>query len=125
MKLFVRAHACGADSRVTEANAWAVAAVCEKLEGLPLALELLAAARGCIDAGADAPPLSHRLDLLVTGQPDVGPRHRSMRAALEWGIQLLKPAVRQFFAQMSVFRSGWTLEAAPSGVWGWRWRLCD
>src|SRR5213078_1445574 len=58
--------------------------------------------------------LSHCLDLLVTLRPDVDPRHRSMRAALDWSYQLLLPDLQRFFARLSVFRGGWTLEAAAA-----------
>jgi tetratricopeptide (TPR) repeat protein len=58
--------------------------------------------------------LDHCLDLLVRQRRDVSPRHRSLRATLDWSYQLLSPELRRFLAQLSVFRGGWTLEAAET-----------
>jgi tetratricopeptide (TPR) repeat protein len=122
--LFVdRARQVRTGFAVTGRNARAVARVCEKLEGLPLALELAAARAGVLTPAQMEHQLSHRLDLLVSQRPDVDPRHRSMRAALDWSFQLLPPAVRRFFARLSIFRGDWTLEAAEAvcgvGDGGW------
>src|SRR5262249_10938116 len=111
--LFVdRAQRARTGFAVTGRNAGALATVCEQLEGLPLALELAAARAGVLTPAQMVHQLAHRLELLVPRRPDVAPRHTSMRAARDWSCQLLPPEVRRFFARLSVFRGGCTLEAA-------------
>src|SRR5205807_5256348 len=112
--LFVdRAQAARSDFQLTERNAAGVGQLCERLEGLPLALELAAArvsvlspARILEQASAD------RLDFLATRRRDAASRQRTLRATLDWSYLLLSAAGRQFLAELSVFRGGWTLEAA-------------
>src|SRR5207244_4666715 len=58
--------------------------------------------------------LEHRLDFLTSQRRDATPRHRTLRAALGWSYQLLPPELQRFFARLSVFRGGWTLEAAAA-----------
>ena len=118
--LFVdRAQAVRPDFQVTRSNAGAVAALCRRLEGIPLALELAAARAGVMTPTQMLARLDQRFELLVSRHRDVTPRHRSLRAALEWSDQLLSPDLQQFFARLSVFRGGWTLEAAEAvcGCW--------
>src|SRR5207247_4376263 len=85
---------------------------CARLEGLPLALVLAAARVGVMTPEQMLARLEQRLDLLVTRQRGAVTRHLSLRAALDWSYQLLSPALQRFFAQLSVFRSGWNLAAA-------------
>jgi predicted ATPase/DNA-binding SARP family transcriptional activator len=122
VQLFLdRARAVRADFQLTEGNAAAVAELCDRLEGLPLALELAAARAGVLTpqqmlkrlAGAGPSP-AQRFDLLVSQRRDVSSRHRSLRAAIESSYQLLSPELQRFFARLSVFRGGWTLEAAEA-----------
>jgi predicted ATPase/regulation of enolase protein 1 (concanavalin A-like superfamily) len=109
-----RAQAVDADFQVTEGNAAAVAALCAQLGGLPLALELAAARAGVLTPAQMLAQLSRRLDFLVSRHRDVDPRQRSMRATCDWSYQLLPPEVQRFFARLSVFRGGCTLEAAEA-----------
>jgi predicted ATPase/DNA-binding SARP family transcriptional activator len=115
VQLFVdRAQAVRPDFQVTAGNAPAVAALCHRLEGIPLAL-VLAAARAQVLTPAQM--LAHtekRFDFLVSRQRDAASRHRTLRAAIDWSYRLLSPELQQFFARLSVFRGGWTLEAAEA-----------
>src|SRR5262249_24967949 len=56
----------------------------------------------------------HRFDFLVSRRRDAPERHRTLRGALDWSYQLLSPELQQFFAQLSLFRGGWSLEAAAA-----------
>ncbi|MGI4789543.1 MAG: AfsR/SARP family transcriptional regulator [Janthinobacterium lividum] len=115
VQLFVdRAQAVRPDFQVTPLNAEAVAAICRSLEGMPLALELAAARIQALTPSQMQQQLEARLDFLTSRRRDLPPRHRSLRAALEWSTQLLTPEQTRFFIQLSVFRGGWTLEAAAS-----------
>ena len=109
-----RAQAVRPDFQITERNAAAVAAVCRALEGLPLALELAAARIQALTPQQMQTQLTARLDFLTSRRRDLPPRHRSLRAALEWSAHLLTPEQARFFACMSVFRGGWTAEAAAA-----------
>jgi predicted ATPase len=113
--LFVdRARAVRPGFQLDEKNAAAVAALCDRLEGLPLALELAAAWVRTLTPAQILERLSQRFDLLVGHRRDVAARHQSLRAAIEWSYQLLSADQRHFFAQLSVFRGGWTLAAAEA-----------
>jgi predicted ATPase len=120
VQLFVdRAQAVRPDFQVTVANATAVAELCRRLEGLPLALELAAARSAVLTPAQLLTQLTRRFELLVSRQRDATPRHRSLRAAIEWSYHLLSPVgathaspLQRFFARLSVFRGGWTLAAA-------------
>jgi predicted ATPase len=115
VQLFLdRAQARAPDFQITPANAPAVAALCRRLEGIPLALEL-AAARGRVATPAQMlDQMERRLEFLVTRRRNVPARHQSLRAALEWSHQLLSPELQQLFAGLSVFAGGWTLPAAQA-----------
>jgi tetratricopeptide (TPR) repeat protein len=84
------------------------------LEGLPLAIELAAARAGVLTPQQILARLEQPLELLVSRRPHASPRHGSLRAALDWSYQLLPPELQRFFARLSVFRGGWTLEAAEA-----------
>jgi predicted ATPase len=115
VRLFVdRAQAVQPHFQITARNAEAVAALCRRLEGLLLALELAAARVAVLTPAQMLELLSRRFDLLASSQRGVVPRHRSLRAALEWSYQLLSPELQRFFARLSVFQGGWTLEAAEA-----------
>jgi tetratricopeptide (TPR) repeat protein len=118
VQLFVdRAQAVHPDFQVTASNAAAVAELCRRLEGLPLAIELAAARAQVLTPAQILEQLQSRLDFLVSRRHDVEARHRSLRAAFDWSYQLLAPELQQFFAWLSVFHGGWSLEAAE-GVTG-------
>jgi predicted ATPase/DNA-binding SARP family transcriptional activator len=113
VRLFVdRARAVRPEFRVTAANAAAMAMLCDRLEGLPLALELAAARAQVLTPAQILAHLERRFDFLVGGQRDVPARHRSLQAALAGSYQLLTPELQRFFARLSVFRGGFDLAAA-------------
>jgi predicted ATPase/DNA-binding SARP family transcriptional activator len=115
VQLFVdRAQAVRPDFQITPANAAVVAALCERVEGIPLALEL-AAARAHVLRPADMlAHLEKRFEFLVSRQRDVTARHRTLRATVDWSYSLLSPELQRVFARLSVFRNGWTLQAAEA-----------
>ncbi|HUF75775.1 MAG TPA: adenylate/guanylate cyclase domain-containing protein, partial [Longimicrobiales bacterium] len=89
----------------------ATRALCDHLEGLPLALELAAARMGLLSAEQLLERLSGRLDLLK-GTRDADPRQQTLRATIQWSYDLLSPEEQTLFARLSVFSGGCTLEAA-------------
>jgi len=109
-----RARATRPDFALTENNAEVVASLCRKLEGMPLALEMAAAWAKTLPPAKMLERLEQQLDLLVSRRRDVPARQRSMRATLEWSYDLLDPPLQEVFAGLSVFRGGWTLEAAEA-----------
>jgi predicted ATPase/DNA-binding CsgD family transcriptional regulator/Flp pilus assembly protein TadD len=100
--------------RLTPENARAVAEVCIGLEGIPLAIELAAARIGMLSAGQISERLGRSLDLLTRGERTADPRHRTLRATLDWGYGLLGVPEQALFGRLSVFAGGFTLEAAES-----------
>ncbi|MCW3053625.1 MAG: diguanylate cyclase and serine/threonine protein kinase with repeat, partial [Chthonomonadales bacterium] len=115
VKLFVdRAQAVRPDFQVTASNAAAISELCERLEGIPLALELAASRAQVLTPAQMLGQLEHRFDLLVSRRRDIAARHRTLRAALDWSYQSLAPELQAFFGRLSVFRGGWTTEAAEA-----------
>ncbi len=113
--LFVaRAKAIQPEFKLTRANAQAVAEICLRLDGLPLAIELAAARIKVLPPQAILSNLSQRLPLLVAGPRDLPERHRTLRAAVAWSEALLEPQERAVFRRLSVFAGGFTLEAATA-----------
>lgn len=114
-QLFVnRAQSARPDFDLSVHNAAFVAHLCERLEGMPLALELAAAWAGVLTSKQILDRLNKRLDLLVSRKRDANTRHASLRTTIEWSYDLLPPDLRRFFAQLSVFSGGWTLEDAEA-----------
>ena len=96
---------------LTTANAADVGAICRKLDGLPLALELAAARVRILEPAALLQRLDHALDLLTSGDRDLPLRQRTLRATISWSYSLLDASEQQLLRRMSVFHEGWTLEA--------------
>ena len=111
--LFVdRARAVRPGFALTEANAAAVAEICRRLEGLPLAIELAAARTRLLDPAALLVRLAASLDALGTGAVDLPERQRTLRATVEWSVGLLEDAERSLLEVAAVFAGGWTIQAA-------------
>ncbi len=94
-----------------EANG-AVAGICRRLDGLPLAIELAAARVKLLPPEALLVRLEQRLSLLTGGARDLPERQQTLRATIEWSHDLLDPHEQDLMARLSVFAGGWTLEAA-------------
>jgi predicted ATPase len=112
VRLFIdRAQAVAPEFKLTDTNAGAVTALCVRLGGLPLALEL-AAARVQLLPVTDLPKwLDRGLDVLSTTSPRLPERQQSLRATLDWTCGLLDPATRRLLAALGVFRGGFSVEA--------------
>ena len=98
--------------QLTDANAGAVAAICRRLDGLPLAIELAAARVKLLAPDAILARLEQALPMLAGGSVDQPARQRTLRGAIDWSYQLLDEAQQTFFRRLSVFSGGWTVEAA-------------
>jgi predicted ATPase/DNA-binding SARP family transcriptional activator len=109
-----RARAARPDFTITAANAADVAAICRRMEGVPLAIEIAAAWARSLPPARLRERLEGSLDVLVSRRRDLPSRHQSVRAAVEWSYSLLEPELRGLFAALSVFRGGWSLEAAEA-----------
>lgn len=92
--------------------AGAVAAICRRLDGLPLALELAAARTNLLSPSALLARLGHGLKLLTSGRRDAAQRQRTLRGAIAWSYGLLSPEEQRLFCRLGVFAGGWSLEAA-------------
>jgi predicted ATPase/transcriptional regulator with XRE-family HTH domain len=110
--LFVqRAQATAAEFDLTSGNARAVAEICRRLDGLPLALEMAAPWLRLMPPQALLDRLADRLEMLVGGAPDLPDHQRTMRATLQWSYGLLSASEQALFRRLSVFAGGAPLPA--------------
>jgi non-specific serine/threonine protein kinase len=100
------------DLELTGANAAAFSAICNRLDGIPLALELAAARAAAMSLQDIATGLDDRFHLLTSGRRTAMKRHRTLRAAIDWSHDLLSAAEQTLFRRLAVFSGGWTREAA-------------
>jgi predicted ATPase len=115
VELFTRrARAVRPDFMLTEDNARAVAEICVRLDGLPLAIELAAARSTMLSPEMVRRRLDSRLGVLVAGPRDLPARQRTLRGAIDWSYDLLEPAEKTLFARLAVFQRGHTVEAVEA-----------
>ena len=112
VQLFVERAAAVAPFVLTRENARAVVDICQRLDGLPLAIELAAARVKMLAVEQIRDRLHDRFRLLAGGGRTVVARQRTLEAAVDWSYELLADAERRLLARLSVFSGGWTLEAA-------------
>jgi predicted ATPase/DNA-binding winged helix-turn-helix (wHTH) protein len=92
----------------------AIAAICRRLDGMPLAIEFAAARSATLGLQEIASRLNARFELLAGGRRTALPRHRTLRATVDWSYQLLPEAERRLLRRLAVFAGGFTLEAATA-----------
>jgi predicted ATPase/DNA-binding CsgD family transcriptional regulator len=109
-----RARAVDPSFTLTPENAAAVAEICCRLDGIPLAIELAAARVKALPVQDIAARLDHSLHLLTVGSRSAPSRHQSLQAALDWGFALLSGPERTLFTRLAVFRGGFSLAAAET-----------
>ena len=115
LALFVaRAQAIHPGFAVTAENLPPLAAICHRLDGLPLAIELAATRIKLFSPAAILARLDRRLPFLTGGHRDAPARQRTLEAAIAWSYDLLDDAEKRCLARLGVFRGGWTLEAAEA-----------
>ncbi len=115
MRLFVeRASAINPAFALTEQNAPSVVSICQRLDGIPLAIELAAARIKLLSAEQIAARLDDRFNLLTAGSRTALPRHQTLRATLDWSYGLLAEAEQVLLRRLAVFAGGCTLEAAEA-----------
>jgi predicted ATPase/DNA-binding XRE family transcriptional regulator len=113
--LFIeRARAVKPDFALTEENARAITAVCARLDGLPLAIELAAARIRLLSLQEMQTRFESRLSILSGGPRNLPARQRTLRAAIDWSYSLLSDREQTLFAQLGVFVGGCTLSAAEA-----------
>jgi len=109
-----RAHAVAPGFELTEANAGAVAEICRRLDGLPLAIELAAARVRLLPPQALASRLNHRFSVLTGGARDLPERQRTLRNTLDWSYGLLPAGEQALFARLGVFAGPFSPPAAEA-----------
>ncbi|HNB41563.1 MAG TPA: hypothetical protein PLG52_08685, partial [Anaerolineales bacterium] len=99
---------------MTESNAHAIAQICQRLDGIALAIELAASRVKMLKVEQIATRLDDAFRLLTGGSRTALPRHQTLRALIDWSYNLLPEEERTFLRRLSVFMGGWTLEAAET-----------
>ncbi len=110
----MRVQALSPDFALTPANSATIAAICHRLDGLPLAIELAAGWIPLLGPAGVLSRMDHRLLMLTRGARDLPERLQSMRGAIAWSYDLLSETEQRLFRQLSVFVGGCTIEAATA-----------
>ncbi|MBI4785855.1 MAG: AAA family ATPase, partial [Chloroflexi bacterium] len=114
-RLFIeRATAVQPQVGSTTQNAASVAQICQRLDGMPLAIELATARTRSLSVEQIAARLNDRFRLLTLGSRTAPPRHQTLRAVIDWSYGLLSSAEKILFRRLAIFAGGWTLEAAEA-----------
>jgi predicted ATPase/DNA-binding SARP family transcriptional activator len=109
-----RAQAQDESFRLDRANAPVIASICRRLDGIPLAVELASARLRSLPLREIERRLDRRFDLLKAPRSGLIPRHRTLLATVEWSYNLLGETEKAVLGRLSVFRSGWDLDAAAA-----------
>lgn len=109
-----RATAASSSFLINPHNAFAVAEICQRLDGIPLAIELAAARVNVLTVEQILMRLNERFRLLTGGFRSVVSRHQTLEAAVDWSYTLLSEKERTVFRRLAVFSGGWTLKAAEA-----------
>ncbi len=120
--LFIdRARAVKPEFALTAENAAAIAEICRRLEGLPLAIELAASQVRLLTPAYMAEHLDHSLPFLTMAARDMPSRHRTMRATIDWSVSLLTDEQRRLLEDLGVFATRFTMEAVEAVGSGRSW----
>lgn len=112
-KLFLeRAGEVNTGIEETQDNADAILEICQRMDGLPLAIELAAARTRFFQPAALLSRITKTLDLVSKGHKDLPERQQTLRGAIEWSYNLLSPDTQFIFRQIGVFKRSWTIDAA-------------
>lgn len=115
VQLFVQRAALVVSSfNITKENVGTIVKICNRLDGIPLAIELAAARVDIFKVEEILKQLNRSFDLLVSNTRSVLPRHQTMRTSIDWGWNLLTEAEMVFMRRLSIFIGGWTLHAAQA-----------
>ena len=115
VELFIqRARSIRPDFAVTNENAPAIAEICHRLDGLPLAIELAAARIKMMTPHELLSKLERRFDILRGGVRELPERQQTLRGAIDWSYELLNDSTKKLFRRLSVFVGGWTMDAAEA-----------
>lgn len=115
VQLFVkRASSARHDLELKDDDASDISAICHKLDGLPLALELAASRAKVLSVREILSKLANRLDILTGGMKDLPDRQQTMRATIEWSYGLLTDIEKEVFDDLAVFENGFTFDAAEN-----------
>lgn len=109
-----RAEAVSPGFKLTGRNALSVIQICQRLDGIPLAIELAAARVKLLPVEKIAARLDARFDLLTGGSRTAFPRHQTLRAAIDWSYDLLPAKEKKLFARLAVFSGSWKLDEAQA-----------
>lgn len=113
VSLFIhRVHEIRPDFAITDKNAAAIAGICRRLDGMPLAIELAAARIRFLSPQVMLDRLENSLALLRGGAVDLPPRQQTLRGTIAWSYDLLPERSQRLFRRLSVFRGGWSLDSA-------------